>query len=68
MAFLRALQHDCCANDVSSPGDVEQQVIARQRGSEDRGRLEMMLEVFQRLRHLFYPLELVLPLPELEER
>jgi hypothetical protein len=28
MAFLRALHHDSCADDVSSRGDVEQQVLA----------------------------------------
>jgi hypothetical protein len=68
MAFLRTLHHDGCANDMSSRGDVEQQVLTRQWSGEDRGRLEMMLEIFQRLHHLLCPLELVLPLQELEER
>jgi hypothetical protein len=43
MAFIRALHHDGHADDVSSCGDVEQQILTRQWGGEDRGLLEMML-------------------------
>jgi hypothetical protein len=68
MAFLWALNDDGCANDVSSHGDVEQQVLTRQWSGQDRGRLGMMVEIFQLLRRLLYPLQLVLPLQELEER
>jgi hypothetical protein len=59
--------HDIRADDVSSRGDVEKQVLARQWSGEDKGRLEMMLEVLQCLLRLLCLLELVLPLQELEE-
>jgi hypothetical protein len=62
MAFLRALPHEGYGNGVSSRGDVEQQVLAQQWSGEDRGQLEMMFEIFQHLRRLLCPLELVLPL------
>jgi hypothetical protein len=62
MAFIRVLHHDGCADDMSSRGDVDQHVLDWQWGGEDRGRLEMMLEIFQCLHRLLYPLELVLSL------
>jgi hypothetical protein len=59
--------HDCRANDVSSRGDVEQQVLAWLGSRQNGWRLQVMFEVLKRLICLLCPLELVMVLEQLEE-
>jgi hypothetical protein len=60
VAFLLTFHHDCRTDDVSSRGDVELQILTWLGSRQDGWRLEMVLEILQRLVCLLGPLELVL--------
>jgi hypothetical protein len=67
VAFFLSFHHDCRADDVSSRGDVEQQVLAWLRSRQDGWRLQVVFEVLKRLVCLLSPLELVVVLEQLKE-
>jgi hypothetical protein len=67
MAFFVSFYHDCRTNDVSSRGDVEEQVLTWLGGRQDGWRLQMVLEILQHQVCLIGPLELVVELEQFEE-
>lgn len=62
MAWFWSFNHNRCADDVSSCGDVEQHIFIRGWSDEDRWLEQEVFELLHSLVSLLEPLELVLSL------